>query len=247
MIIAAYSIGSVLAVSLMSLVGLSLLGLGQKTLHRLLSVFISFAVGALLGDVFIHILPEMAEGNGFAFGSLLIVLGILLSFVLEKAIHWRHCHDLECETHPRPVGMITLVGDAVHNMVDGMLIAGSYLVSIPTGLATTVAVILHEIPQEVGDFAILLHSGYGRRKALLLNLLTALTAVAGAAFILLARTSVPDLERYLLPLVAGNFLYIAVADLLPELHKHTRVATSVAQLLGVCVGIGLMFALTFLE
>ncbi len=241
---------SLLIVSLVSLIGVLLIGLNEDRINRILFVLISFAVGGLLGDVFIHILPKMVEGGveGFPTTSLFIVLGIILSFILEKIIHWRHSHTIHHdEHHHMPLGTLSLIGDAAHNFTDGILIAGSYLVSIPTGIATTVAVILHEIPQEIGDFAILLYSGYAKRKAILFNLLTALSAFMGAFLVLALRTSVPDLESYLLPIIAGNFLYIAVADLIPELHKQTRLKHSLVQLLGVGAGYALMFLLTFLE
>lgn len=243
------SIGSVVAVSLVSLVGIVVLGLKKELKDELLSILISFAVGALIGDVFIHILPEMAEGDGafFPTASLIIVAGILLSFLLEKVIHWRHCHSLECDEHPKSLGFVSLVGDAAHNITDGILIASSYLVSVETGIATTVAVLLHEIPQEIGDYAILIYSGYSKARAIVLNLLTAGGAIVGALFVLTLQGALPNIERYLLPIVAGNFLYIAVADLLPELHKHTRISHSALQLLGVLAGIAIMFGLTLVE
>ena len=231
-------------------IGVILLGMRHAFLTRLLSFLISFAVGGLIGDTFIHILPEMAEdGAFFPKASLIIAIGILFSFLLEKIIHWRHSHSLEQpdHNHPHPLGLISLIGDAAHNLVDGFLIAGSYLVDVPTGIATTIAVVLHEIPQELSDYAILIHSGYSKGKATLLNALTALTAIVGALLVLVLQASMPNIERYLLPLVAGNFLYIAVADLLPELQKQTRVSNTIAQLLGVFAGIILMFLLTFLE
>lgn len=243
------ALASVLLVSAVSFVGILFVGRHDHGMEQKLFLFISFAIGALLGDVFIHILPDIAAEGGDAFpvASLIVVGGILGSFVLEKFIHWRHCHTVDCSDHVHPLGMVSLVGDAAHNVVDGILIASSYLVSVPTGLATTVAVILHEIPQEVGDYAILLHSGYTRRRALFLNFLTGLTALGGALLVLLLHASLSDVERYLLPLVAGNFLYIAVADLLPELHKQTKIAHSLLQFIGVLLGIMLMFLLTFLE
>ncbi|NOS68111.1 MAG: ZIP family metal transporter [Candidatus Peribacteraceae bacterium] len=244
-----YTIGSVLLVSIVSFSGIAVLGMRHAFVNRILSVLISFAVGGLLGDVFIHILPEMTEGHPefFPTASLIILGGVLLSFLLEKIIHWHHCHHVDCEDHRQPLGIISLVGDAAHNMTDGLLIATSFLVDVPTGIATTIAVILHEIPQEIGDYAILLHSGYTRGRALFLNFVTALTSVVGAAIVLVLQSSLPNLEKYLLPLVAGNFLYIAIADLLPELHKQTRVSQSMLQLLGVLAGIVIMFGLTLLE
>lgn len=242
-----YTIGSVLVVSAVSLVGILLLRLRHGVVERGLFFLISFAVGGLIGDIFMHILPEMAENERafFPTASLIVVVGILLSFLLEKIIHWRHCHTLDCTTHP--LGTLSLIGDAAHNTIDGVLIASSYLVDIRAGIATTVAVILHEIPQEIGDYAILLYSGYTRSRALFLNLVTALTAFLGALLVLGLQSSLPDIEKYLFPLVAGNFLYIAVADLLPELHKQTRVSHTLLQLLGVGAGLLLMYALTFFE
>ncbi|OGJ55488.1 hypothetical protein A3D88_04500 [Candidatus Peribacteria bacterium RIFCSPHIGHO2_02_FULL_52_16] len=247
-----YTIASVLIVSFVSLTGILLLGLNKRLMNQSIFVLISIAIGTLIGDVFIHILPEMAESGAafFPTASLIVALGIILSFILEKILHWHHCHTLDHDHHhhqPRPMGLIALVGDAAHNILDGLLIAGSYLVDIPTGIATTIAVVLHEIPQEIGDYAILIHSGYSKSRALLFNLLTALTALLGAVAVLLLSNTILDLERYLLPLVAGNFLYIAVSDLLPELHKQTKVSHSVLQIIGVLLGIGFMFALTLLE
>ncbi|MBI1934179.1 ZIP family metal transporter [Candidatus Peregrinibacteria bacterium] len=243
------SIGSVALVSLASLVGLFFVGLRDRWMKRRLFFLISFAVGGIIGDVFVHILPKMIEGEGVFFptASFMIAIGILLSFMLEKGIHWHHCHMVDCPIRPRSFGTVSLVGDAAHNFADGLLIAGSYLVDMQTGIATTVAVLLHEIPQEIGDYAVLLYSGYSRSRALFLNFVTALTAVTGAAFALSLRASLPNMEHYLLPLVAGNFLYIAIADLLPELHKQTDLRHSLLQIAGVTAGIGIMLGLTLLE
>jgi zinc and cadmium transporter len=244
-----YIFGSVVFVSVISLVGIFFFVIKDDFMKKLLFSMIGFAAGGLIGDVFIHILPEISQ-NGAEFfpkASLIIVGGILLSFVLEKVIHWRHCHDADCHDHVKPFGIMNLVGDGAHNFIDGLLIAGSYLVSIPAGIATTLAVALHEIPQEIGDYAVLIHSGYSKGRAIVLNLLTALVSVIGAIVVIFLQASVPNIERYFLPIVAGNFLYIAVADLLPELHKQTRIRDSLLQLISVCAGIGLMFLLTFLE
>ncbi|MBI2635722.1 ZIP family metal transporter [Candidatus Peregrinibacteria bacterium] len=247
--VALYTVGSVLLVSAVSLAGIALIGLSDDAFARALSILISFAVGGLLGDVFIHILPEISSYGPefFQSASLIILGGILLSFLLEKIIHWRHCHSPDCPEHPRALGLVSLFGDAVHNFSDGLLIAGSYLVNVPTGIATTLAVVLHEIPQEIGDYAILRHSGYTRSRAIFLNFLTALMAVAGATLVLLLQKTLPNMERYLLPLVAGNFLYIAIADLLPELHKQTRAIRSAMQLLVALAGVAVMFAFRAME
>jgi zinc and cadmium transporter len=246
------TITAVLLVSLISLVGIFTFSLNKKIIGRCLLFFVSFSTGALLGDVFIHIIPEIAENEAFFTNALLLILaGIVFSFVIEKMIHWRHCHVMptqeEHHDHHHNVGLMNLLGDGVHNFIDGALIAGSFLVSIEIGIATTIAVALHEIPQEIGDFAILLYSGFSRKKALLFNLLSALTALVGAGIVLAFGKSLPLIGSYILPLAAGNFLYIAGSDLIPELHKETRLKQAVIQLVCMVSGIGIMYALTVME
>ncbi|MFA5054215.1 MAG: ZIP family metal transporter [Parcubacteria group bacterium] len=242
---------SVLFVSLVSLAGITLFALQERLIRQSLLLLVGFSAGALLGDVFLHIFPEILAEPSSVFPPLLLVLaGILLSFVIEKVVHWRHCH---CSALPRdsmhvhPVGIMNLIGDGIHNFIDGALIAGSYLIDAQIGVATTVAVILHEIPQEIGDFAILLFSGFSVRRAMFFNLLSACVAFIGAIAIFAATTTVPALASFLLPIAAGNFLYIAGADLMPELHKETRLSRAVLQLLVILCGIGVMQLLTLLE
>ena len=240
----AYIFGSVLLVSIVSLVGVVILSLNEKLLKRVLLYLVSFSTGALLGNVFLHFLPEIAQhGEHFADAMLFVLLGILLSFAIEQFIHWRHCHSLECRARIHPVGSLILIGDAAHNIIDGVLIATSYLVSIPLGIATTTAVLLHEIPQEFGDFAVLLHSGMTKGKALFFNFLSALTAFIGVFIVLGLAMNVHGIEEMLLPLAAGNFLYIAGSDLIPELHKETHFKSSLLQLLCMIAGIVLMYVL----
>jgi len=238
------SLFSVFIVSAVSLVGMATFLLREHQVRRLLLTFIAFSTGALLGDVFIHILPEMvAKPEGIAMQFLLVLGGILLSFVIEKVIHWRHCHCSalpERSGHIHPVGIMNLVGDALHNFIDGALIAGSYLISPQIGMTTTVAVLLHEIPQEIGDFAILLFSGFTAKRALFLNFVTACIAFLGAAVVLLTAKTIPMLEWILLPLAAGNFLYLAGSDLIPELHKETRLSHAFFQLFTILAGVGVM-------
>lgn len=241
---------SVLAVSLVSLVGVLLFTLHKECLERCLLYLVSFSTGALLGNVFIHIIPELAEDAEFLPTALLIVLsGIVFSFIMEKIILWRHCHVMPTQEvhHHHRIGLMNLSADALHNFIDGTLIAGSFLVSIPVGIATTVAVALHEIPQEIGDFAILLYSGYTKSRALFFNLLAALAALLGAVVILLFSKSLPLTGMYLLPFAAGNFLYIAGSDLIPELHKETRLQHALLQLFCMVGGIFVMYALTLAE
>ena len=242
-----YIFGSISIVSIISLIGVIVFSLHASLVKHWLIPFVSLSAGTMLGAVFLHMIPEMAENQT----SLRLQLGILLagiagSFIIEKLIHWRHCHDINCKSNIHPVGMINVIGDAIHNFLDGILIAGSFMVSIPVGVATTTAVVLHEIPQEIGDFAVLLYSGYSKRKALLLNVLSALTAFIGAGLVLATSNTVPHIETYLLPLAAGNFLYIAGVDLIPELHKETAIRKTLVQFLLLIVGMVLIYAITTL-
>lgn len=239
-----YAVLSTILVSIVSLVGIVLLGIKTDILKKGMIYLVSFSTGAIFGSVFLHLLPEIAhaaEENESLFSYILV--GILLSFVVEKFIHWRHCHNVDCHDHVHPVGTLVLVGDAVHNVIDGILIATAYLVSIPVGIAATIAVLLHEIPQEFGNFAVLVHSGYTRKKALYLNFLSALTALLGAAVVLIFQSSFDAQIDVLLAIVAGNFLYIAGSDLIPELHRDQENTNAWLQLLAMIAGIALMMLL----
>jgi zinc and cadmium transporter len=242
-----YTVGSVLLVSLVSLVGVLTLSIDEKRLRKTLLFLVSFAAGALLGDAFLHLLPESVEPGFKPEVSVFIFTGILGFFILEKIISWRHCHIPTSEEHPHPVGMMNLIGDGFHNALDGMIIAGSFLVNIPLGISTTLAVLLHEIPQEIGDFGILLHAGYSIRKAVFFNFLSALTAVAGAVFTLAIGLKTESVSAFLVPFTIGGFIYIATADLIPELKKETALKKSSLQLLLILLGAGVMALLLLLE
>lgn len=243
----AQALGAVGVVSLVSLVGALTLVLASNLLSRILLVLISFAAGALLGDAFIHLLPEIAESErGFDLSASLAVLaGITAFFLLEKVLHWHHAH-FPSEEVVHPVATSNLVGDGLHNFVDGAIVAGSFLASPQLGLATTIAVALHEVPQELGDFAILVHAGVKPKRALGLNFLTGLAAVAGGVLTLLLGP-VAGLVHVLLPFSAGAFVYIASTDLIPELHKEPEPGKSFVQALALVVGIAVMAALTLVE
>ena len=243
-----YTIGSVAAVSLISLLGVIFLASREDILRKYMYVFISLAVGALLGDSFIHLIPEALEESLGVTTSILIIVGILFFFVLEKFLHWHHHgEDTDEELHIHPVGKLILFSDGVHNFLDGIIIAASFTVSVPVGIATTLAVILHEIPQEIGDFAVLIHSGYTKTKALWLNFFSALTAVLGAGVFFVLGEFAESLSLYFVPIAAGGFIYIAVADLIPELHKTKAVKHSIYQSTAVVGGVIVMWALTVLE
>lgn len=242
-----YTFAAVGGVSLLSLVGAFALLLRSETFHRVILLLISFSVGALLGDAFIHLLPELAEDGGLTTGtSLLILAGIGFFFGLEKFLHWHHAH-IASEDVIHPVARLNLVGDAMHNFVDGAIIAGAFVASVPLGVATSIAVALHEIPQEIGDLGILVHAGVERRRALKLNFVTALAALLGAALTLALSNSVENLARSMIAITAGGFVYIAGADLIPELQRETRPASSFMQLAGVVAGVAVMALLLLIE
>lgn len=243
-----YTFIGILVVSVISLVGVFILPSREDILRKYVFILISLAVGALLGDAFIHLIPEALEKSSNATAtSVLIIFGILSFFILEKLLHWHHHGEDAKENHIHPIGRLILFSDGVHNFLDGTIIAASFMVSIPVGIATIVAVILHEIPQEIGDFAILVHAGYSRRRALVLNFLSALTAFVGAGTFFVFGELSKSLLDYFLPLAAGGFIYIAASDLIPELHKTKQAKHSFYQLVAVVFGVLAMIALTFLD
>jgi zinc and cadmium transporter len=225
------SVGGLLAASLFLLLGDGLRG-------RLVPSAISYAVGTLLGAAMLALLPQAlaALPSTNALGTLLA--GVLTFFMLEKFVLWRHCHDgHECEVHTSSAASLVIVGDGFHTFVDGAVIAAAVMTSVPLGITTALAVAAHEIPQEVGDFAILLRAGYRRRRALMLNLVSALGGLLGATAMLAASQSVPNMLPYVLAFAAGSFLYIAMADLIPDLHRGHVGAGSVRQLILIAAGI----------
>lgn len=244
-----YSLLSVAVVSLISFAGVFTLSLQEQTVRKYLYILVSLAVGALMGDALIHLLPEAFEsiGNPLIVSTALI-LSILLFFILEKVLHWHH-HQSEGNEVPsiHPTGQMLLISDGMHNFIDGLIIGASYLVSVEVGIATTIAVILHEIPQEIGDFGVLIHSGYSAAKALWLNFASALAAVVGTLVALFLGSSSESFAAWLVPFAAGGFLYIAMSDLVPELHKTKHAGRSTLQFLAVLVGLGAMYLLIFIE
>ena len=241
---------SLTVVSLISLIGVFTLSLKLLGLQKLLLYLVSYAVGGLLGDVFIHLLPETFKRIGFSITvSLLVLFGIILFFVLEKFLRWQHCHVPTSEEHRHPMVALNLVGDAIHNALDGMIIASSFMAGPAIGFATTMAVIFHEIPQEIGDFGILVHGGMSVRKALWYNFLSGLSAFAGALVVFMFGTQVENFSAYILPVTSGGFLYIAGSDLIPELHRHeaAHLSVSFGQLVCILAGIAVMALLTLVR
>lgn len=242
-----YSLLSVLAISLIAFVGVISLSIGSNRLKKILIYFISFSAGALLGDAFLHLLPEISENGILPSVSFTILFGVVLFFSLEKIVHWRHCHMPITKNHVHSFAYMNLLGDALHNFLDGLIIVGSYIISVPVGIATTIAVVLHEIPQEIGDFGVLIYAGFSRKKAIVMNFLVALTSVFGVIVGLVLHNFVKGIEIYFVALAIGGFFYIAGSDLIPELHKETGVKTSLIQILTFILGILVMAALLLLE
>jgi len=201
---------------------------------------LGFSCGALIGGAFIHLLPESLEEMGQAYQAVLYytIVGIIVFFIMEKFLYWRHCHEEKCPIHT--FVYLNLIGDGVHNFIDGMIIAGSFIISYSIGIATTFAVIFHEIPQEIGDFGVLVYGGLTKAKALTYNFVSALTAVAGSLVTYYLASYIQGMDTFLVPFAAGGFIYIAATDLMPELHKRSQAKESLIQLLALLTGIGLM-------
>ncbi len=236
------AVGSTLLVSLLSFSGILLLAMKAKMLKKVVFILVSFAVGALFGNTFFMLIPESFEQivNPQLIG-LLIVLGLIIMFVLEKFIHWHHCHNVSHNHEVSPLGYISLITDSLHNFTDGVLIAAAWMASPGVGIATTLAVIVHEIPQEISDFGVLLHAGFSRKKALFLNFIAACAAILGAVFTLMLGSLTENIVPYILPFAAGGFIYLAGSDLIPELHRESSVRKSLIQLAAIVTGIVLMF------
>ena len=236
-----------LGLSLLGGLGGLLIASGVLLIHdplrsKLVPWLVSYAVGALLGISMMGLLPESLDALPPSRVFATLLGGIMLFFILEKLVLWRHCHTHDCEVHESTVASV-MIGDTFHNFVDGAVIGAAVLTSVPLGVSTAVAVAAHEIPQEIGDFAILLHAGYSREKALLLNVLSALASAAGAIAAFFAFDIVPRTLPYFLVLAASSFLYVAMADLIPGLHRGRTDASSLRQIILIALGIATMVLL----
>lgn len=234
-------LASVFIVSIISLIGIFSLMLREALLKRILFILIAFAAGALLGVAFMDLIPEAMEKSPGANVFGYVLFGILSFFVLERFIFWRHCHDGKCDVHT--FNYLNLIGDGIHNFIDGMVIAAAFLTDFALGIVTTLAIILHEIPQEIGDFGILIYGGFSKFKALLYNFLSSLTAFIGAISTYFFYSYIENSITVLLALAAGGFVYIATADLMPELQKEVDFKKSVVQLLSLIASMLLVWAL----
>ncbi|MDI1293809.1 MAG: ZIP family metal transporter [Methylobacter sp.] len=238
-------------VSLVSLTGMFALWIEPERLKRIIPYLVALAVGVLLGDAFIHLIPDaVARQGSISTVCLTVLLGMLLFFVLEKLVRWRHDHHIDIfdDNEPiKPIAKMNLMGDAVHNFVDGILISGSFLVDPVLGFTTTLAIIAHEIPQEIGDVGALVYGGYSPAKAVLYNFYCSLTVVVGAVFTLLFSQVAESSLVFLLPIAAGGFIYIAATDMIPALHEHSTLPHLFGQTAIFAFGIGFMQSIIILE
>ncbi len=259
-IIIFYILSSVLLVSAISLLGIFFIFIKDRLLKEITFLLISLAVGALLGGATLHLLPDIFSKESNDSLAIALLFGVFSFFTLEKFLHWHHEHSVhaikntECtscgkqlNTHPEPLGHMVLFSDALHNLLDGALIAAAFFVSPSAGVATTIAMLLHEIPQEIADFGILLHAGFTKTRALLFNFISALTAFIGAIMVIFAKEWSERTIPYFTAFAAGSLLYIAMADLIPELHKQKSKLHLLKQMLMILFGILLMLALKMLE
>lgn len=234
------ALASIFFISLISLIGLLTLTLRTEVFDKILLILVGFASGSLLGGAFFHLIPEAAFSSMNDASFIAITTGIAVFFLLEKFL-WRHCHEREeCPVHP--FAYLNLIGDGIHNFIDGVIVAASFSASISLGIATSLAVVFHEIPQEIGDFAILIYGGFTMKKALLYNLATAFTAMVGVLFTFAFQSQLPA-TCYLLGFAAGGFIYIASTDLIPELHKERKALNSFLQFATLILGLVLMWLL----
>ncbi len=241
-----YALISAFIVSLIGLVVFFALYLNDKILKKVLIYLVSFSAGGLMGGAFFHLLPESLEeiDNPLTI-FIFLVLGFCLFFILEKFLRWHHCHDKDCHTHAH-LGYLNLIGDSVHNLIDGIIIATTYAVSIPLGIVTTISIISHEIPQELGDFGVLLYSGMPKKKAMLYNFMVALIAVVGVFIGYFLAVYVPGITAFLIPAAAGGFIYIAATDLIPELQEEINAKSSVKHFLVFILALVFMYLVKIL-
>lgn len=229
---------STFLVSIISLAGILTLAIKEKLLQKVLFCLIGFSAGGLIGGAFLHILPEALEQSNSEFVFYYLILGLVLFFFMEKYFYWRHCHEGVCDVHA--FTYLNLIGDGIHNFIDGVLISVSFIASIKLGIVTTLAIILHEIPQELGDFGVLVYGGFTKKRALFYNFISALMAVVGAISGYFVSDFAKGLSNFVLPLAAGGFIYIATSDLIPEIHKESDPRRSTLAFIAFLLGIILM-------
>lgn len=228
--------------SMISLVGVIFFKVRKKVLKEELLAMVGLATGALLGDAFLHLIPEAVEMVNPNEVGMWAIGGIMIFFILEKFLKWRHCHDVDCHEESQ-LALMSLAADSIHNLIDGLIIGSSFMVSIPLGIGTSLAVLMHEIPQEIGDLAILVHSGLTLKKATMMNFSSAFFSLLGVILVWIVGSKV-NIYGQLMGLTAGGFVYLAASDLIPELHRHqSKNRDSFWQLITVTLGIAIMYFL----
>ncbi|MFH1637201.1 MAG: ZIP family metal transporter [Candidatus Woesearchaeota archaeon] len=233
-----YSLIATAIISLLSLVGILSLAVKEKLLKKILLVLVAFSAGALIGGAFLHLIPEALETSSPVNVFIMVILGIICFFIMERLLYWHHCHKGKCDVHA--FTYLNLMGDGIHNFVDGLIIVSTFAVNFHLGVVTTLAIAAHELPQEIGDFAVLLYGGFTKAKALFWNFISALTAIFGVVVGYLLLKQIGGFVAFLLPFAAGGFIYIAMSDLIPELHKEKLLKKSLLNFLFFIIGVSFM-------
>jgi len=233
-----------LIISLISLAGVFFIVFSDKILHKIISILVAVAAGTMLGGAFLHLIPESIENLDSGISLKVTLISFIVFFLIEKIFHWHHTHDDSDENpHIHAYGYLNIIGDSIHNFIDGIVIAAAFLTDFNLGIITATAILFHEIPQEIGDLAILIKAGFARKKAVVANLLTAFTAILGGIIGYYLSFEVSNSLPYLLAFAAGGFLYIATSDLIPELNRENNKRASIRAFIFFIIGIGIMYFL----
>lgn len=240
-----YILIATLSISLFSLVGVFTISKKSFSMDKILLSLVGLSTGTLLGGAFFHLLPEAAETLDSDSLYLIVVIAFVLFFFVEKIFHWRHCHDGVCDEHA--FGYMNLIGDGIHNFIDGLIIAGAFMTSVPLGITTALALAFHEIPQEISDFGVLLYSGFSRKKAIILNFVVAATSILGGIVGYFLSSRFDTVLGFFLPFAAGGFIYVATSDLIPEIRDEMDKKRSFYAIALFIVGLIFMYAVKFLE
>jgi len=245
-----YPLVSVLIVSLISLIFAIPFLLKKKISDKILLFLLSCSVGVLLSTVFMDFLPEAFEHDYSISIAIYILLGFMVMFILEKFVHYHHnkkCEDGHCgHSHAYNLAPVNLIGDGIHNFIDGLVIAGAYAINVTVGIAATISIIFHEIPQEIADMGVLLYSGMSKRKAIIFNLLSAATAIVGTTIGIFLVGSMHGFTEFIIPFAAGNFIYIAASNLVPQLHRHCKLKDTLLHIFAILLGIAIIGLVTVL-
>jgi len=217
----------------------------EEILNKITIFLVSLSAGALIGGAFLHLLPEGAETMEPEKMYHIVLASFVFFFILEKFLHWQHCHKQNCEIHS--FGYMNLVGDTIHNLIDGIVIASTFLIDIKLGITTTIAIALHEIPQEIGDFGVLVHAGFKKSKAIIINYIVATTVIIGGFIGYFMSFKAQEMVSNLIPFAAGGFIYLAASDLMPEIRKEQKIVKSIISLLIFVIGISIMYAVKFIH